>query len=173
MTDFDTFWGYVKEHFSYDPDTGNLMRIKHPAKTGTRYPINVPLKSKGKNGYFRISIQRKRYYNHRIAWLLMTGKWPKSIDHINGNKTDNRWVNLREVTQEQNTKNQKISKRNKSGFVGVYWCKVMGKWAADIRANGKSKYLGCYTNKLDAYRARKIAEKKYGFHVNHGRQENG
>lgn len=100
----------------------------------------------------------------------MTGSWPKEqIDHINHVRSDNRWINLREATNQENCKNRSISIRNKSGVVGVRWTKGKTKWAAYIHVNSKDKYLGFFFDKFEAICARKSAENKHGFHANHGR----
>src|SRR5260221_8009897 len=70
-------------------------------------------------GYRRISIDRKHYEAHRLAWFMTYGRWPeKQIDHINGNRSDNRIANLREANKAQNNRNNIISKNNKSGYNG-------------------------------------------------------
>ena len=91
------------------------------------------------------------------------------MDHINGNPTDNRLVNLRAATQSTNMRNRRISKNNTSGFHGVYWDKVKNTWRVQIQVDGKHKYLGRHKELDDAVRARKQAEVKYGYHENHGR----
>lgn len=91
------------------------------------------------------------------------------IDHINGDTSDNRAVNLREVTNQDNHKNMKRHKGNKSGHTGVYWNTAVHKWQAYIAVDGKQKYLGIYDDVKDAAKVRKEAEIKYGFHKNHGR----
>jgi hypothetical protein len=99
---------------------------------------------------------------HRIAWLLYYGKWPKDqIDHINGDKSDNRIVNLREATNSQNGKNLKLSINNKTGVTGVAFDRQTQKWRAYIRVNFKMINLGRYMDFEDAVIARKSAEKKY------------
>ena len=76
---------------------------------------------------------------HRLAWRLQTGDWPEGvIDHINGNDQDNRFSNLRDVTQSVNMKNQKRHSRHTSGATGVYWRKDVGRWQAVITANKKN-----------------------------------
>ena len=121
-------------------------------------------------GYSRIVLDGKLYYSHRLAWFYVHGEWPKDqIDHINQSRTDNRIVNLREVTGAENNKNQSLSKSNKSGSIGVYWQKARNKWIAQININGKVKYLGLFSDKEDAIEARQAANIKYNYHVNHGK----
>ena len=107
---------------------------------------------------------------HRLAWLYVHGVWPKDqIDHINHVKTDNRMVNLREVTRSENQKNRTLNVGSKSGVAGVRWRKQMGKWESNIRVNGKDLYLGCYASKEKAIARREMANILHGYHENHGR----
>lgn len=121
-------------------------------------------------GYLRICIDGKVYLAHRLAWLYMTGEWPKGqIDHIKHVRHDNRWVNLREATHQENQKNQTRRKDNTSGVCGVVWHKPSGKWQSQISVNDKSMYLGIFIDKFEAICARMSANNKYGFHENHGK----
>ena len=97
-------------------------------------------------------------------------EWPrKTIDHVNGDRSDNRVVNLRSVAHQENHRNRAIPKSNTSGVMGVYWGKRDRKWYAQIKINGKKKHLGSFSCKKKAIQARKKAEIDYGFHANHGR----
>ena len=107
------------------------------------------------NGYLKNS---NDVYMHR---LLMNFPKNKLIDHINHKRYDNRKKNLRIVNSSQNNKNRIINKKNCSGVLGVYYGKNINKWIANIRIDGKTKYLGCYEDKEDAIKARKEAEDKY------------
>jgi hypothetical protein len=99
---------------------------------------------------------------------MMTGEKPEQIDHINGDKTDNRWQNLRNVSNRENCKNAAIGTNNTTGALGV-WITRNGTYQADISVDGKKHYLGIYKTLEEAKSARKAAENKYGFHENHGR----
>ena len=112
----------------------------------------------------------KEYKAHRILWKIKYGYDPVGIDHINGNRIDNRLINLREADQLENMKNVCIQKSNTSGFVGVSWNKAKNAWDARIECNKKIYRLGRFKNKEDAIRARKDAEVKHGFHPNHGKE---
>jgi hypothetical protein len=92
---------------------------------------------------------------HRAAWLFHYGKWPAmDLDHINGNKLDNRINNLREVTQQKNSRNQLRSTRNTSGFPGVTLISKDNKYKAAIKHYGKYIQLGIFIDPKDAFRAR-------------------
>jgi hypothetical protein len=85
--------------------------------------------------------------------LIMSPKDGVFIDHIDGNPLNNKRSNLREVTNRQNCLNQKITKRNTSGYKGVCWSKFNKKWAATVRdSNQKQVHLGYFDNKHDAAR---------------------
>lgn len=117
------------------------------------------------------SILSMDLYAHRVAWVLMTGKWPDGeIDHDNGIRTDNRWVNLKDVTSVQNGRNQGIKSSNTSGYTGVSWHASSRKWRASIRVDGKLISLGDYQHKIDAICVRRAAEIKYNFHAQHGKR---
>ena len=96
-----------------------------------------------KCGYRHIKIDGHVYYAHRLAWLHFHGRWPDDmIDHINGDRADNRICNLREATNSQNMQNTGKPSTNKSGHKGVCWDKCRQKWAVEIRINGYKIHLG-------------------------------
>ena len=149
----------LKELFTYEPTTGVFTR-----KSNGSVATNIH------NGYVRIFIDYKEYRAHRLSYLYMTGEFPVSIvDHINHDKTDNRWSNLREVTHQENCKNMSLYKTNNSGTVGVYFHKRDKQWIACIYTDGKKKHLGCFKNKGDAISARVQASETYCYHENHGK----
>lgn len=154
----------LKEALNYDPETGVFtwnINIGTRAKAGNT-PSNI------RDGYSRIKVNGKQYQAHRLAWLYVHGEWPRQIDHINHIRSDNRLINLREVSVSDNTRNQTLSKKNTSGVCGVHWCKRQNKWRSQINANGKRMTIGYFDKKEDAISARKAAEKEYGYHPNHG-----
>ena len=124
-------------------------------------------------GYIETQINYKRYKLHRLIFLYMTGLYPTNscqVDHINHNRSDNRWCNLRLVSQQENSKNITKPKNNTSGCCGVYWSKYHNRWKSKINVSKKCIYLGVFKNKTDAIIARKMAEYKHGFHANHGEE---
>jgi hypothetical protein len=109
-------------------------------------------------------------YAHRVAWALHTGAWPDAqIDHQDGDKLNNAISNLRSVTQWENTKNAALSSHNTSGVTGVAFDKRSGKWRARVHHNYRDVFCRLYSTKEEAIAARRVAEKDYGFHQNHGR----
>lgn len=131
----------LKRLFHYDPETGLWTRLVkiHPGQTAVGKPIGAV----HRHGYVHFSIGARKYLGHRLAWFYMTGQWPtKNIDHKDGNPANNRWENLREATQEQNTWNARTPKNNKTGLKGVYWCKKDECYIANIKRKNKSSYLG-------------------------------
>ncbi len=151
-----------KRYVSYDPETGEFVRVDG-SRAGCKH---TDLSGKT---YIYMSIKRKKYRAHRIAWLFITGKMPEhQIDHINGDGTDNRACNLRSVTQVQNSWNARRHHDNTSGISGVSWHSQVSKWLVRIGDNNKRKYLGLYETLLDAAAARFNAERMLGYHPNHG-----
>lgn len=148
----------IKKAFSYEPNTGAVTRVS------TGRPAGSPTKT----GYFRTWLGQTKYKLHRIVWVIHHGEWPDQIDHINGDRADNRIENLRSVSKRENSLNIRLRPDNKSGCPGVNWHARSSKWIAQIRDDGKYVYLGCFSDLSDAVRARKAAEIKYGYHENHG-----
>jgi hypothetical protein len=139
----------LKELLHYDPKTGEWRRLhshQRPDCTG-RSPGYV-----NKRGRHMIAVGGREYQSHRLAFLYMTGEWPKGgVDHKDGIGHNNAWSNLRLANQSQNIANSKLSDANTSGFKGVHWGKSKKKWIAQITINGKCKCLGRFKD-LDAAR---------------------
>jgi hypothetical protein len=114
-------------------------------------------------------ILNKPHQAHRVAWAIHFGEWPKFIDHINGDKTDNRIENLRAVSFVENTRNRKRPTNNSSGHAGIYWHTKERRWVARIGDGAGRKRLGSFLNLDDAVAARRKAEVDLGYHPNHGR----
>jgi hypothetical protein len=154
----------LKKILSYNNKTGVFTRKE---KTTPFLIVGAVTGYKAKSGYLITTIKNKQFYCHRLAWLYEYGEWPKGqIDHINHNRSDNRICNLRDATVSQNRRNMRLSPNSSTGITGVYVHR--NKWTARITVENKLLYLGCFKNKDDAIKARKKAEKKYGFHPNHG-----
>lgn len=163
----------------YDEETGNLFwkpriigdlkRKKDVDAFNTQFAGKIAMSANDGVGYKSGTLLRKKYLSHRIIWLIMTGHFPDGyIDHINHDRSDNRWSNLRVVSHRQNSLNANLSKNNTSGVNGVIWDKREGNWRSQITVMRKRIYLGNFSKIEDAETARKSAEVKYGFHENHG-----
>jgi hypothetical protein len=138
----------LRELLSYDPDTG-VFRWNR-TRGGMRYGEVAGWH--GGPGYIQICIDVRPYYGHRLAWLYMTGAFPKEqIDHINRIRDDNRWCNLREATAAQNQGNSIMQSDNKSGYKGVSWNARKKIWCASISISGRTKHLGQFDS-IDAAR---------------------
>lgn len=166
---------YLKVRLTYDSETGKFTWNRPPLdrKDISAYSCKFAgllAGSANKEGYIQIKLDGEIYRAHRLAILYMTGANPLSqVDHINGDRSDNRFVNLRCVNNKENLRNQKRRSNNTSGRTGVSWLKSLSKWQAQIVNDGKIKYLGVYENFDDAVFARKQAEKYFSFHENHDR----
>ena len=159
----------LKNILNYDPSTGVFTWAVDRGGAIKRGNVAGGI---DRHGYRRIRTGGTQYACGRVAWFLMKGVWPVSdIDHINQNRSDNRWSNLRLVTRQENLQNASQRKNNKSGVVGVDWMLGTGKWRACIYVSGKWIFLGYHTNKFEAVCARKTAEQKYSFHPNHGKMK--
>lgn len=120
-------------------------------------------------GYLAGSLLGRKFLAHRIAWVIAKGEWPDGeIDHINHDRGDNRLVNLRQTTREENSKNLSMSINCPNGATGVYWYARTSRWVAKISIRGRSTHLGYFPEKTMAIAARKQAELRHGFHKNHG-----
>lgn len=148
-------------YVSYDKETGIFKWIKSPnrkIKIGQNTGSSV-----NSDGYLHVQVCGNMIKAHRLAWLMCTGKMPAQIDHINGIRTDNRIVNLRSVTADINSQNQRNPHAHNSlGVLGVIK-KPSGRYAADIRVKGKKIYLGTFDRIEDASNAYITAKRK--FHI--------
>lgn len=157
----------LKEKLHYDPDTGVFIWVVPPAPSVKLGDTAGCLDSQG---YIVIKWKDIQYKAHRLAFLYMTGAFPpEQTDHINGVRDDNRWENLRAVTCQENQRNRKLPKDNTSGVMGVTRRNKDKTWEVSIRIPGKRLYIGRFSDFSEAVCARKSAENKYNFHVNHGR----
>lgn len=175
----------LRQLLDYDPETG-VLRWKERGLDlfkdsgwgreyscrawNARYAGEEAFTTVNSNGYRHGTIHGRFFSAHRVIWAHVNGHWPMGeIDHINGDRSDNRLANLRSVGPCQNRQNMRRSTRNTTGVVGVGIHKASGKWHARITASRRPISLGYFDTFEEAVRARKEGEAKYGFHPNHGR----
>lgn len=150
----------MREHWSYDPETGVFINKSR----------NRPANAKDANGYIKltkgINGRNYQFYAHRAAWLMHYGSLdPKlHIDHLNGDRSDNRIENLRLGTVSQNMKNRRMFSSNKSGATGVIWNSRRNKWEVQICG----KHRGLFEDFDDAAKHAKSVYKELGYGPNHG-----
>jgi hypothetical protein len=126
--------------FRYEPDTGLVFRriSRGPAKPRAGQPLSTI----GNHGYIIGSVRGTRFLLHRAIWLMIYGTEPNQIDHIDGDRTNNRLGNLRSVTQQQNLANKRrLGRANTSGALGVSLHRRTGKF----RAARFGRHLGLYS----------------------------
>lgn len=155
----------IKERFTYDPNTGVFY---WKVDVGTRARRGGVAGTYCK-GYLYLKVNKEKFSAHRVAYYLMTGVWTElQIDHINQDRGDNRWCNLRAVTNTMNTQNSSMNKNNTSGTTGVCWDSSRQRWIVQISFKGKRMCLGCYKCKELAVFVRQEAERQFDYGVNHG-----
>lgn len=147
----------LKEVLNYDPVTGIFTyRIRR-----SNVSAGSPAGHMHNKGYHRISIDDKRHYASRLAWFYMTGEWPSEhIDHINGDRSDNRFENLRLATAGENQQNRSTPRNSTTGFLGVTWNKGMKKFQAQITSNWRHYRLGYFDTPEEAHAAYLAAKQR-------------
>lgn len=129
----------LREIVHYNPEAGEFRWI---AGQQGREEVVGWIQDNKKYQRRMVCIDYKTYMLHRIAWLYMTGEWPKElIDHINRDPMDNRWCNLREANHSQNAYNMPIRNDNTSGVKGVHWNKKAKKWKVDLLCDTKEQAM--------------------------------
>jgi hypothetical protein len=144
----------LKNEARYDPETGEFWWIKQgPTK---RRNMSKPFGTLTKSGYVVVRTRRENIALHRLAVLYMTGEMPERwVDHINGNRADNRWCNLRESTPWENRQNLKETKQ-----LGTSNPKNSYRWYARIRVRGVIHKLGSFDTQEEAHQAYLEAKKR-------------
>lgn len=164
---------YLRQRLRYEPETGKLYWLrfaKQRANWNSMWAGKEAFTAVRNTGYFHGRLDNVAHQAHRVAWALHHGVWPTgTIDHINGDPRDNRIENLRDVSHQENHRNQRVRKNNTSGAMGVSWFRGTGRWSAYIMVDKRKQHLGYFAELADATAARKAAEKLFGFHANHGK----
>lgn len=167
MRDFETGLTaeWLRDRFEYEPDTG-LVRRLWPVMTrngGIGYPPGSVVGGKPhKDGYIYMGINGRMYLVHRIAWVLLTGRWPVAeIDHRNGVRHDNSWLNLRQATVSENRRNNLGQRSRKGPYPGVYeHSRTKGRYVSQIKHKGYVYYLGLFGTPEEARAARIATERE-------------
>ena len=166
---------YLKERLRYDLLTGKFTWKKHPSRSG-QWSGRYAEKEAGAvrttvNGYRQsiISLDKRLYITSHLAWFYMLNRWPVGeIDHIDHDSLNDSWVNLREVSHTENSRNLSKRKNNTSSVTGVGWVEACKKWRARIKLGCKEIHGGLFDSFEEAVIKRKELENEYGFHKNHG-----
>lgn len=152
----------LKKILHYDPESGVFTWL---VDHGQKYKAGDLAGTKDEAGYLVIFVMKQLYKSHRLAWLYVYGEWPSGVvDHINHNKADNMISNLRDVTNEKNQKNKALSPKNKMGIAGIRFS--VGKKIFVTKIS--RELIGEFDDFFEACCARKSAERKYEYHINHG-----
>jgi hypothetical protein len=132
----------IRELLSYDSSTGVFTRS---VRTSNRIKAGSMAGSKDRKGYLCIRVLGRTHKAHRLAWIYVHGVWPAGeIDHINGDKADNRINNLRDVSKSTNQQNRRtVRGYSRDGL----------RWKAQIVANGSKFHLGCFGTEREAHDA--------------------
>lgn len=154
----------LSKFFSYDPETGAfvwLARADQTARWNGRMAGKPAFTHRNMDGYCVSRFvnpdngKLAHYLAHRVAWVFITARPPTLlIDHINGDRADNRACNLREVTPHQNKMNRRAQRNGTSRYIGVHKHSQNGRWIAQVRWDGKTHHVGCFDSEIDAARAR-------------------
>ena len=131
----------ITEYFDHKDGHLYWKKVMH---TNKQYLVGQEVGSIHKTGYRHVTWMGKIHKVHRLIFLLEHGYLPKEIDHINGDRQDNRIENLREVSRSENQFNKAMCSNNTSGFRGVNWHKHSKSWVVRVCTKGKTKILGYF-----------------------------
>jgi hypothetical protein len=176
----------IRNRVSYEPETGQLTWLPRPVSDfsptqnetaevrcrqwNSRCAGKPAFATINALGYCVGHFRAKLLAAHRVAFAIINGRWPSVIDHINGDRSDNRLCNLREVTQQENTKNSRLRSDSRTGRTGVRPNpRKAGTFTASIKINGRTKHLGTFATIEAAIAAREAAERQHGYSERHGR----
>lgn len=168
----------LRELIAYDPTTGAMTwQVRAQKWFSTKrscsrwnsiYAGTKALHTAHKDGYRHGEVLGMSCLAHRAAWALSHGEWPDCIDHINGDRSDNRLANLRSVSKAENARNMGLSRHSTTGVIGI---SLRGaRWIARIRSGGRLIQIGTFDSLTEASEARRQAQIEHGFHPNHGQR---
>ncbi|WP_306127946.1 HNH endonuclease signature motif containing protein [Roseovarius sp. MMSF_3350] len=170
----------LRQLLRYEPETGKLFWLHRPKEMfpcegsyktwNSRFAGNEAFTASVDPGYRYGTINGGKFFAHRVAYAIYHGKWPENhTDHINGDPSDNRIANLRDVSQSGNMRNSRKQSNNSSGHTGVYWFARDKKWRALGYVSGRQIYLGLFDSIEDAIAARDEFNKQNSFTDRHGK----
>lgn len=168
----------LRQLLRYEPETGKLFwkergvewfdegprrSASHKCSNwNSRYAGSEAFSSKDAHGYLVGAVFNVKHKAHRVIWAMDCGEWPSGdVDHINGDRSDNRRNNLRVASRSQNMQNRGATKSNSTGLKGVCWDAERQKWLAQIKVNGRNKYLGRFDASEKAHAAYVEATKNH------------
>lgn len=150
----------LRELLEYSPETGVFKwRVN---RQGHCKAADVA-GARRHDGYIRITVDQHRVWAHRLVWLYVNGTWPlQQIDHINGNPSDNRLANLRDVSPQTNMQNERQARRRKNGgtLLGAHWCMTWKRWKSSIITSGKLMHVGWFDTEQQAHDAYVAAKRR-------------
>ena len=152
-------------HSLFEYKDGQLFRKVAPRG----FKVGQKVGCVGSNGYIMTKVKNRTIAVHRLVFLMQHGYLPENIDHINGNRSDNRIENLRPCTKTENAQNQKLRSSNTSGIKGVRWYKAHKTWQVSLRVSGKETHFGYYKDiELAELVAIEARDKYHGKFANYG-----
>jgi hypothetical protein len=161
----------LKKQVKYNPETGEFFRLGYYCRWGTFVNRISALNKYSKEGYLIVSINGIRFKAHRLAFLYVDNvklENADDVDHVNGNKSDNRYCNLKICSREENMKNKPLYNNNSTGVIGV--SRYEDKFRARITVDGKRVSLGLFETIEEAAEVRLKYEKKFNYSEHHGRK---
>ncbi len=150
----------LKKNLAYNPATGEIHSLTSRGNIKAGKKLGTPCG----NGYMTINVCGQTMYFHRVAFAMHNGYWPEMVDHMNGNTSDNRALNLRASDKYFNARNAAPKRGNR--FRGA--CKRPSGWEVLIRAQGNQIYIGCFKSEIEAAYAYDMASLEH--HKEHGRR---
>lgn len=152
----------LREIFICDPEQGTLVWRERPGVVGNRRVAGKPAGALNTAGYRVVTVRPQWMYVHRVVWAMAHGEWPTHrIDHVNGDRSDNRLANLREASHAENLSNRGAQVNSQSGIKGVYRETFTGRWRASIQHEGKTYNLGRYDTPEAAQAAYRAAAERF------------